>query len=70
MQRLGYNYRISDIHSALGISQLQRLNNLLRKKKIAKIYNKAFKGLPYIETPREDSNIKSSLSSLSFKNKI
>ena len=61
MQRLGYNYRISDIHSALGISQLQKIKQFIKKRrKIAKIYNKGFKDLPYIETPRENNNVSSS----------
>ena len=61
MQRLGYNYRISDIHSALGISQLQKIKQFIKKRrKIAKIYNKAFKDLLYIQTPRENNNVNSS----------
>lgn len=45
MQALGYNYRLSDIQAALGISQLYRANdNLEKRKKIARIYDKAFAG--------------------------
>lgn len=61
MHRLGYNYRLSDIQCALGISQIKKIKEFIKKKKkIAKIYNKAFKDLPYIETPNEDNNINSS----------
>ena len=43
MRNLGFNYRISDIQCALGISQLKKLNIFLKKrKKIAKIYNNFF----------------------------
>lgn len=43
MQELGYNYRISDINSALGNSQLSRINdNLARRRQIAKRYYDAF----------------------------
>ena len=44
MQTLGYNYRLTDIQSALGISQLKRAKKgLLKRKKIAKKYFQAFK---------------------------
>lgn len=46
MHELGYNYRLSDIHSALGTSQLNRAKIGLRKRKeIAKKYNNAFQYL-------------------------
>ncbi|MEJ8802716.1 UDP-4-amino-4,6-dideoxy-N-acetyl-beta-L-altrosamine transaminase [Pontibacter sp. H249] len=43
MQELGYNYRIPDMLCALGISQLQRAEaGLARRKGIAKVYDNAF----------------------------
>ena len=49
MQDLGYNYRLTDIQAALGISQLSRANEgLVRRKEIAKVYNKAFKNKSFI----------------------
>jgi dTDP-4-amino-4,6-dideoxygalactose transaminase len=43
MQLLGYNYRMSDIHAALGLSQLQRADSgLMRRKQIAARYDAAF----------------------------
>jgi UDP-4-amino-4,6-dideoxy-N-acetyl-beta-L-altrosamine transaminase len=45
MQELGYNYRLPDILCALGISQLQRAEEgLARRKAIAKRYDEAFAG--------------------------
>lgn len=45
MQELGYNYRISDIQCALGISQLKRASQgLIRRNELADRYRKAFKG--------------------------
>lgn len=49
MQELGYNYRITDIQSALGLSQIKRASNGLRsRRQIAEIYEKEFTGKPYI----------------------
>ncbi len=43
MVELGYNYRITDIQCALGISQLKKLDRFIQKRKeIAKRYDKAF----------------------------
>lgn len=45
MQDLGYNYRITDIQAALGISQLAKLpNSLKRRRKIAAYYDEHFAG--------------------------
>jgi len=47
MQDLGFNYRITDFQCALGISQLQRLDEVLkRRREIAEIYGQALGGLP------------------------
>lgn len=42
----GWNFRMSDINAALGLSQLKRLSEMLvRKKNIAHTYQRAFAGL-------------------------
>lgn len=47
MQELGYNYRLSDMQAALGISQLSRADKgLEERKKIAEKYNMLLRGLP------------------------
>jgi len=46
MVELGYNYRLSDIHSALGLSQLRKLPRFLEcRRAIARRYDEAFAGL-------------------------
>ena len=49
MQTLGYNYRITEIQAALGISQLKRAKaGVIKRKKIYKYYYNFFKGKAYI----------------------
>jgi len=46
-QLLGYNYRMSDIHAALGANQLRRLDGYIeRRNAIAQRYDEAFRNLP------------------------
>lgn len=46
---LGYNYRQSDIHAALGISQLQRLDDfILLRNKLASNYSEIFSSSSFI----------------------
>lgn len=55
-QRLGYNYRLSDINCALGIAQLARIEEILSKREqIAKIYREKLQGIEEIVIP-QDSN--------------
>jgi len=58
-QGLGYNYRITDIQCALGISQLEKIDKFLaRRREIVKKYNKAFDDFEGIIIPEqlEDTN--------------
>lgn len=44
MQELGFNYRITDLQCALGVTQLKKLNIFLERRfEIAKAYDEAFK---------------------------
>jgi len=44
---LGFNYRMSDLHAALGISQLKRLDEfIVNRRNIAKQYDQALSELP------------------------
>lgn len=58
MVALGYNYRLTDIGCALGLSQLRHLDaNLKRRREIAVQYTAAFSKLPGVIPPtvRDDS---------------
>jgi UDP-4-amino-4,6-dideoxy-N-acetyl-beta-L-altrosamine transaminase len=52
MQELGYNYRITDFQCALGISQLKRADEGLKKRnEIAKKYDIAFQNASNVKSP-------------------
>ncbi len=52
MKEPGFNYRITDIQCALGLSQLGRLEHFIaRRQQITDLYNSAFQGLERIKTP-------------------
>lgn len=57
VQKLGYNYRLSDINAALGISQLVRADaNLQRRKELAARYDKAFAGTEVSPLIKDSNN--------------
>lgn len=58
MQELGFNFRLSDILCALGISQLMRIEqNLKRRREIAAVYRETLTSLS-IETQQMSSDVK------------
>jgi dTDP-4-amino-4,6-dideoxygalactose transaminase len=60
MEEMGFNYRLTELNSVLGISQLQKLPMLLdRRREIALRYNEAFSALPQLSTPIEQVDSRS-----------
>lgn len=50
MQTLGFNYRLTDFQAALGISQLQRAEQgIVKRREIASVYNEAFKNTSFVK---------------------
>ncbi|SHI53189.1 perosamine synthetase [Lutispora thermophila DSM 19022] len=51
-ERLGYNYRLSELHAALGIAQMERIDEILKKRsKVAELYNDLLRDVPGVSIP-------------------
>lgn len=51
-RELGYNYRLSDIHAALGFVQLQKIDEILKRRtEIAERYTQTFQEVDYLIPP-------------------
>jgi dTDP-4-amino-4,6-dideoxygalactose transaminase len=60
MQSLGFNYRLTDIQCALGISQLAKLGRFIqRRREIVEAYAQSFKNNTFFDMPVEKSYAKS-----------
>jgi UDP-4-amino-4,6-dideoxy-N-acetyl-beta-L-altrosamine transaminase len=56
MQALGFNYRLTDIQSALGLSQLKRLPAMIaRRQEIVAKYNQELSGISWLQTPGSEN---------------
>ena len=54
--RLGFNYRLSDIACALGLAQLERLDDLLAgRARVADAYREALSGIDGLDLPCPDT---------------
>ncbi|MGP4038664.1 UDP-4-amino-4,6-dideoxy-N-acetyl-beta-L-altrosamine transaminase [Gracilibacillus sp. D59] len=61
MQDFGFNYRMTDIQAALGLSQMQKIDTILAKRReYAKKYNHAFEKMDEIITPFQQTYSNSS----------
>lgn len=59
--RLGYNYRLSELHAGLGLAQLQRIDELLTARaRVARRYSKLLAGQDLIKVPEELDGIERS----------
>ncbi len=52
---IGYNYRLTNIQAALGVAQMERIEEFIaRKRAIAALYNELLKGTPGVSLPVEE----------------
>ncbi|HXZ11718.1 MAG TPA: DegT/DnrJ/EryC1/StrS aminotransferase family protein [Candidatus Sulfotelmatobacter sp.] len=59
--RLGYNYRLSDLHCALGLAQLERIEELLAARaRVAQWYATALATLPHVALPPDSGGLRRS----------
>jgi perosamine synthetase len=55
--RLGFNYRLTDIASAIGLAQLERLDGMLADRaRVAELYREALAGIDELELPCPDAD--------------
>lgn len=60
-KRLGYNYRMSELSAALGVVQMERLEEILkRRQRIAELYNEKLNKIEGIKIPYVISGVKMS----------
>ncbi|PTM58861.1 UDP-4-amino-4,6-dideoxy-N-acetyl-beta-L-altrosamine transaminase [Desmospora activa] len=60
MQFLGYNYRLTDIQAALGLSQMKKLDRFLHlRRKYASMYNEAFQSRREVVIPFQRNEVQS-----------
>jgi len=58
-KRLGFNYRMSELSAALGVAQMERIEEILQKrKKVARLYNEKLKDIKEIKIPYIASGVK------------
>ena len=61
MQALGYNYRMSDINCALGISQFRKLDRFVeRRRAVAALYHEQLRDMPHVQCPQVATGVESS----------
>ena len=52
MSELGFNYRITDLQCALGLTQLERIDQFIaRRREIVEQYNESFADCPFVVSP-------------------
>ena len=54
---LGWNYRLSNLHAAVGMAQFEKLDKFIKKKRqIGKLYNSLFKKFNFFDTQPDELN--------------
>jgi perosamine synthetase len=57
-ERLGYNYRMSELHAALGCAQMKRIGEIIEKRqKVAMLYNEKLRNIKGLSLPYIHSDV-------------
>ncbi|MBU5675154.1 DegT/DnrJ/EryC1/StrS family aminotransferase [Alkaliphilus sp. MSJ-5] len=57
-ERLGYNYRMSEVNAAIGIAQIRRLEEIIAKRnKVAQLYNEKLRDIEGVIIPYVDPKV-------------
>lgn len=60
-ERLGYNYRMSELNAALGVAQMKKLSQILdMRQQVAEMYNQRLQNIPGVQLPYQDTSVKMS----------
>jgi len=60
-ERLGYNYRMSELHAALGCVQMDRIHEIVGKRqRVAEMYNSRLSEVEEVSVPYVDPRVKMS----------
>lgn len=58
MRELGFNYHLTDIHAALGLSQLKKIDRFAdRRRKIVNRYNEAFRQISWLKPVSKEDKL-------------
>lgn len=57
-ERAGFNYRLSDVNAAIGVAQMARLRELVRRRRVhAEMLTNLFEAVPGLRTPAEPEGV-------------
>ncbi len=55
-ERMGYNYRLTNLQAAVGVAQIERIDDVLdRKRRVGELYNQLLNDVPGIKLPTKRS---------------
>lgn len=57
-ERVGYNFRLSEINAALGVAQMQRLDEMIEmRQRVAEMYTRRLLGNPHVILPNVEPDV-------------
>lgn len=57
-ERLGYNYRLSEVHAAIGLAQMERIEEIIAaRQRVAEMYAERLQHIPQVRIPWVDQRV-------------